>query len=113
MKTMDLKELESKKGKIRAAINILKLLAHPIRLSILCNLMYHGEMNVTQLVDAEKGRTSQSQVSQFLGKMRQEGLVSFRKESQAVFYRISSLEAQKIIRTLFEIYCNKAPAELL
>jgi ArsR family transcriptional regulator len=89
------------------AVGLLKQLSHPVRLSILCNLLHRGEMNVSEIVEAEAGAAGQSQISQFLGKMRSEGLVGSRKEGQTVFYSIRSPEARKVVGALYEIYCGK------
>ena len=91
---------------LEQAVGLLKLLAHPVRLSILCNLMHRGEMSVGALVEAEQGLAGQSQVSQFLAKMRGEDLVACRKEGQTVYYRIKSPQAQKVVQALYDIYCR-------
>ena len=91
------------------AAQLLKLLAHPVRLSILCNLLHHGPMQVGALVVAERGRAGQSQVSQFLGKMRREGLVQGRKNGLTVTYTIKSAAAKRVITTLYALYCQRRP----
>lgn len=96
-----------KKEKLNAAIGLLKQLSHPVRLSILCNLLHHGEMSVTELIAAEKGAVSQSQISQFLGKMKSDGLVKSRKSAQTVFYKIESPQAKVIVQKLYDLYCGK------
>lgn len=53
-------------------------MAYPVRLSMLCNLTKNDEMNVTDIVEAEMGAVSQSHASQFLARMREDGLVSTR-----------------------------------
>ena len=100
---MDDKKHES----LENAIGLLKQLSHPVRLSILCSLLHNGEMNVSQIVEAENGSAGRSQISQFLGKMRADGLVQTRKEAQTVYYTIKSEQAQKMIQTLYELYCDK------
>jgi DNA-binding transcriptional ArsR family regulator len=100
--------MDKKRARLEKAIGLLKLLSHPVRLSILCNLLHKGEMNVNGIVAAEGGAAGQSQISQFLGKMRREGLVSRRKEAQTVFYKIKSAEARKVVRTLYRIYCGRS-----
>lgn len=99
--------MKKKHKKIKNAVGLLKLLSHPVRLSILCNLLHQGEMSVNALVEAENGAASQSQISQFLGKMRSEGLVSNRKEAQTVFYKIKSVETKKVVQALYGIYCDQ------
>lgn len=99
--------MKKKQERLKNAVGLLKLLSHPVRLSILCNLLHKGEMNVTEIVEAEGGAAGQSQISQFLGKMRSEGLVTSRKEAQAVYYKIDSTEAKKVVQALYETYCGK------
>lgn len=89
------------------AAGLLKLLSHPVRLSILCNLIHHGEMRVGEIVAAAHGSAGQSQISQFLAKMRAEGLVKTRKVGQTVYYRIKSPEAERIVETLYNVYCRQ------
>jgi DNA-binding transcriptional ArsR family regulator len=98
--------MKQKKEKLDEAVGLLKLLSHPVRLSILCNLLHHGEMSVGEIVDAECGAAGQSQISQFLGKMKSEGLVKSRKEAQTVYYSLSSPEAEKVVKALYSIYCG-------
>lgn len=95
------------KAALTQAMGLLKLLSHPVRLSILCNLQHSGEMHVGAIVAAEEGLASQSQVSQFLTKMHAEGLVKRRKVAQTVYYSIKSPQAKKLIQTLYKIYCSK------
>lgn len=91
---------------LEEASALLKLLSHPVRLSILCHLLHHGSMSVGALVLAERGVASQSQISQFLARMRTEDLVTCRKQGQMVYYRIKSPAISKIIKTLDKIYCK-------
>lgn len=97
--------MNSQRATLGQAAGLLKLLAHPVRLSILCNLIHQGEMSVTQIVAAEDGAAGQSQISQFLGKMRGEGLVTHRKKAQTVYYKIASPQARKVVQTLYKLYC--------
>lgn len=99
--------MNNKNEKLKEAVGLLKLLSHPVRLSILCNLLSKGEMSVSDIVESEKGNASQSLISQFLGKMRSENLVNSRKDAQNVYYQIKSEEAEKVIQALYEIYCEK------
>jgi DNA-binding transcriptional ArsR family regulator len=99
-------ETKKQKKNLEDAVGLLKLLAHPVRLSILCNLIHHGELSVGEIVEAEGGAAGQSQISQFLGKMRSEGLVETRKEAQTVYYSIRSEQAKKLVQSLYDIYCG-------
>lgn len=94
-----------KKKKLLKATEILKLLSHPVRLSILCDLIEQGEMNAGDIVAAEGSRASQSQVSQYLAEFRRRKLVKVRKEGQQVFYTIAAPDVKAILKTLHDIYC--------
>jgi len=85
------------------AASLLRLLANEKRLLILCSLIGSGEANVSGLAD-EVG-LSMSALSQHLAKLRADGLIEARKESQLVFYRVSDPNAAKILKVLKSIYC--------
>ncbi|MCS5707653.1 metalloregulator ArsR/SmtB family transcription factor [Candidatus Berkiella cookevillensis] len=99
--------MNKQREKLERAVGLLKLLSHPVRLSILCNLIHNGEMSVTEIVAAEEGTAGQSQISQFLAKMRSEGLVKTRKHAQTVYYGIDSSQAKRLVQALYEIYCGE------
>lgn len=63
-------------------------------------------MSVGEIVEAEEGIAGQSQISQFLKKMRDEDLVEYRKEAQTAYYRIKSTQVKKVIKALYKIYCS-------
>ena len=83
---------------------MLKQLANANRLMVLCNLI-SCEKSVGELADIVD--LSQSALSQHLAKLRESGLVSSEKRGQMVYYRISSMEAQAILSTLYLIYCKE------
>jgi DNA-binding transcriptional ArsR family regulator len=76
--------VEAKKRCARVA-PILKTLAHPQRLFLLCRLA-KGESTVSELRDA--CGASQSLISQHLTRMRREGIVQARREGNFIHYRI-------------------------
>jgi DNA-binding transcriptional ArsR family regulator len=90
------------------AARLLKLLANERRLLILCRLIEEGEMNVTQLAEAVD--LAQSALSQHLAKMREDGLVTFRRESQTIWYRIADPSAQRVLETLHDIFVTDVGA---
>lgn len=98
--------MNKKRQNLTNAVTLLKHMSHPVRLSILCNLLHNGEMSVSEIVEAENGAAGQSQISQFLGKMKSENLVKTRKEAQTVYYQIKSPEAKKVVQALYDIYCD-------
>jgi ArsR family transcriptional regulator, virulence genes transcriptional regulator len=80
----------------------LKLLAHPQRLQMLCHLS-GGEKSVGQL--ERLCGASQSRISQFLARMRGEGLVACRRDGSFVLYRIHDERVRKLIAALREVFC--------
>lgn len=84
--------------------NILRALANERRLMILCKLVESGEATVSSLVDAVG--ISQSALSQHLAKMRDEGIVTFRRESQTLWYRIADPRIEQLMAELYRLYCR-------
>ena len=87
------------------AAQLLKLLANEKRLVILCFLATRGEMPVGALVEALG--LSQSALSQHLARLRREGLVRFRRESQTLHYRVADPRALRVLGVLKDIFCSK------
>ena len=50
---------------------------------------------------------SQSALSQHLAKMREEGLVAFRREGQVLFYRLDDPRCEALLATLHRLYCSQ------
>lgn len=84
------------------AAQLLKALANPDRLLLLCQLV-EGERSVTEL-GALSGITQPS-LSQQLGVLRAERLVATRREGKSVIYRVSSPHALAILQTLYALFC--------
>lgn len=99
LKIMDPNEFEVKAAE---AAKLLRTMGNPHRLMILCRLGAE-EMSVGLL--SESFALSQSALSQHLAVLRSEGLVTSRKEGQAVFYRIADPAVVSIIGTLAAIFC--------
>ncbi|OYW54648.1 MAG: transcriptional regulator [Hyphomicrobium sp. 32-62-53] len=87
---------------------LLKALANERRLMILCKLVEWGEANVGTLADAVD--LSQSALSQHLAKMREEKLVTFRRESQTLWYRVSDPRTETLLGQLQQLYCSPVAA---
>lgn len=84
--------------------NILRALGNERRLMILCKLVECGEATVGSLVGAVG--LSQSALSQHLAKMRDEGIVTFRRESQTLWYRIADPRIEQLMAELHRLYCR-------
>jgi DNA-binding transcriptional ArsR family regulator len=81
---------------------VLKALAHPQRLLLLCHLSEkdHTVSELESLCEA-----SQSLLSQFLQRMKSEGLVESRREGKFVYYSIANPKILKLVRALHKIFC--------
>ena len=86
------------------ACRLLKALANPDRLMLLCQLA-QGEMSVGEL-EAELG-ILQPTLSQQLTVLREEGLVETRREGRRIIYRVKSAQALAIVQALYEQFCNR------
>lgn len=100
------RKAKNKHERLAEAVGLMKVLSHPLRLSILCNLIHSGEMTAGQLADAEAPGFSQSQVSQYLGILREMGYVKTRREAQVIWYSINDRNVKKVVETLYGIYCR-------
>jgi len=98
--SFDPEVMEEKAGEVAG---LLRALANERRLMILCKLVEWGEANVNTLVDAVG--LSQSALSQHLSKMRAEGLVTFRRERQTLWYRIADPRIEQLFATLHKLFC--------
>ena len=89
------------------AAGLMKALGNESRLMILCMLADRersvGELNETIPL-------SQSALSQQLARLRQQGIVSTRRESQTIFYSLAEGPAEKVIHLLHETYCGTGMA---
>ncbi len=82
---------------------ILKSLSHPLRLLILGHLI-NGSKTVGELV--ELCEASQSQMSQFLIRMKFEGLVSAKKDGKFQVYSVTDKRLVRLIKTIHDQYCR-------
>lgn len=89
--------------KAAEAAALLHTIGNPHRLLILCLLIKHGELTVGGMLDYVD--LSQSALSQHLAKMRDAELVSFRRESQTLYYCIKNPAVKEIVAVLESIYC--------
>ena len=107
MQKFDTRKLEGQAAEVAA---ILRAIANERRLMILCKLVEWGEANVNSLADAVG--LSQSALSQHLAKMRDEGVVAYRRESQTLWYRRRSQNRKAVHRAPWAVFLRarkKAP----
>ncbi len=93
--------------KLLEAAALMKLLSHPVRLAILCDLLYRGRMSAGEIFEAQEARASASQVSQYLSEFRRQKFVRAEKKGQNVFYTFSSPLVKSLIELLYKAYCRK------
>ena len=86
------------------ACGLLKVLANPDRLLLLCQLT-GGEHCVSEL-ESLIG-IQQPTLSQQLGVLREEKLVNTRREGKQIFYSIASNEAMVVMQAIHELFCIK------
>lgn len=79
---------------------ILKALAHPIRLCIVKELVESEICNVTKMQYCLE--IPQSTISQHLAKLKSSGIIKGEREGVKINYSLASEDAKKIILTLFE-----------
>jgi DNA-binding transcriptional ArsR family regulator len=72
------------------AANVLRAIAHPLRLRLLEILGQKGESNVTALCEASGA--PQPAVSQQLARLRHEGVLEAKRAGSQVFYRVARPE---------------------
>lgn len=92
-------EMEKKSEEVA---NLLKTLGHPKRLLILCGLV-ESEKTVSEL--EKLCGAGQSQVSQFVKRMQNEGFIKSRKEVNFVYYSIRDQRISSLITEIAKIFC--------
>lgn len=95
-------EIDQMVENARIATNFMKALAHEGRLMLLCHLA-SGEKSVTELEALLTAR--QAAVSQQLARLRLEGLVEFRREGKAIYYRLQDDRAKRMLEVVYEMFC--------
>lgn len=96
----DVSALQSRAAEAAA---LLKALAHPDRLLLLCQLVV-SERSVSEL--GALAGLGQPSLSQQLGVLRGERLVATRRQGKAVVYRIASPAAHAVLQTLYAQFCE-------
>ena len=79
------------------AAEIMKAVAHPVRLQII-ELLEKREMCVGDIVDALRGK--QAITSQQLNMMRDKGVLSCRREGAKVYYSIENKNVIKLLHCI-------------
>jgi DNA-binding transcriptional ArsR family regulator len=100
-------DLERMQAAAGDACLLLKALANRDRLLLLCHLAQQARC-VGELETLSGVR--QPTLSQQLTVLRNEGLVTTRREGKQIFYSIASLEAMAVMEVLYEQFCGPTAA---
>lgn len=92
----------------REATRLLKAMAHPSRLLICCQLR-EGEMSVGQ-IEVTLG-IRQPNLSRELARLRDDGIVTTRRESRVVFYRLDHPRAHALIDAICEVMIGRGDVD--
>ena len=101
----DLPNVSDMQAHAADAAGLMKALGNESRLMILC-VLAEGERSVGDLNTVVP--LSQSALSQQLARLRQQGLVKTRRESQTIYYSLAEGPADRVINLLHDIYCGTA-----
>ncbi len=95
-------DLDTMQAAAAQACALLKVLANPDRLLLMCQLS-QGELSVGEL-ETQLG-IRQPTLSQQLGVLRENGLVTARRDGKNIFYSVASPEALTVMTELYEQFC--------
>ncbi len=97
---------ETMRASATRTCGMLKTLSNPDRLLLLCQIS-QGERCVSDLEEALE--IHQPTLSQQLGVLRDEGLVSTRRDGKRIYYSMASKEALAVMQVLFDQFCVAKP----
>lgn len=97
-------EIDGMREAAEAATALLRVLANEDRLLLLCQ-MTEGEKSVGELEALLDIR--QPTLSQQLGVLRAEGLVTTRREGKRIYYAVADPKVLAVLNTLYGLYCAK------
>jgi DNA-binding transcriptional ArsR family regulator len=96
-------DLSALQASAHDACALLKALANPHRLMIVCTLI-DGEQSVGALARVLGVR--ETLASQHLGLLRRDGVVAARRDGQTIYYGLQSDPARALVETLFRLFCT-------
>ncbi|MES2976803.1 MAG: metalloregulator ArsR/SmtB family transcription factor [Pseudomonadota bacterium] len=102
---IDPAEMRSAAGQ---ACRLMKVLANPDRLMVLCQLA-EGERRVGEL--EELLGIVQPTLSQQLTILRDESLVSTRRDGKNIYYQLTSPQAAAVMKVLYEQFCKPVKSD--
>ena len=106
--TKRLVDLTDLQGKAAEVSELLKTLAHPMRLMIVCTLI-EAEYSVSEL--EERLDIHQPNLSQQLTVLREAEIVETRREGKQIYYRLTAQKAERLVGALYDIFCVPGDTE--
>lgn len=97
MKASDFMDYDTRK--LSEAAELLKVLAHPVRLCIVKGLLENGGCNVSHMQNCLNA--PQSTVSQHLQKLKTAGIIEGTREGLIVNYKICNPRVRRLLSVLF------------
>lgn len=91
--------MKTKNDNLEDTAEVLKVMAHPIRLKIIKSLIDNGPSNVGSL--QEKFHIPQPTVSSHLGKLRRAGVLISRRNGTEIYYKVENEFILKLASALF------------
>jgi ArsR family transcriptional regulator len=82
------------------AAQMLKTLAHPVRLCIVNGLLHKGECNVSYMQSCLGA--PQSTISQHLQKLKMAGIIEGRRNGLEIYYQVKDDRVKELIKALFD-----------
>lgn len=101
---LDEKQMKLMSRRADEAAGLMRSLSHGARLKVLCELT-GGERSVGELVEASG--LSQSALSQHLARLREDGIVTTRRQAQTIYYSVADPRVQRVVKLLYELYCGR------
>lgn len=95
-------------SEIEQLAELLKSIAHPIRLKILC-LLQEREMTVGDI--RNEVRTTPANVSQHLAILRSHGIIDFRRDANFIYNRISDGRITELIKSMRRLFCEREKSQ--
>ncbi|WP_144519229.1 ArsR/SmtB family transcription factor [Bacillus thuringiensis] len=86
-------DFNDQKDELERSADILRVLAHPVRLQIIHQLLREQRLNVTEI--QKMLQLPQSTVSQHLHKMRNYKVVAYERKGTEVFYRVDDKQVKQ------------------
>jgi len=101
-------DLEKMKASAALASRLIKVMSNPDRLMLLCQLSL-GEKRVGELEDILG--IVQPTLSQQLTVLREEELVTTRRDGKNIYYQISSPQAMAVMAVMYQQFCGTDAGE--